>query len=132
MTSAVQCVWSSAGRAGSTYGLSSNPRKRWWEVFILVYSPFWILWDLCILVPFKLYEVSGTLHLKSTAASIASLARSTFGHSKYGTVALQCTQTLWACTSRVAQAVLARRHCWFSSWAHKSLCFAAKHLGVPR
>ena len=37
--------------------LASNPSKRWAEVFFLAYSPFWILWALCILVPFQLYEV---------------------------------------------------------------------------
>lgn len=26
-------------------------------MFFLLYSPFWITWALCILVPFKLYEV---------------------------------------------------------------------------
>lgn len=38
--------------------LAANPSKRWTEVFFLAYSPFWILWALCILVPFQLYEVS--------------------------------------------------------------------------
>lgn len=37
--------------------LAANPSKRWAEVFYLAYSPFWILWALCILVPFQLYEV---------------------------------------------------------------------------
>ena len=37
--------------------LSANPGKRWTEVFFLAYSPFWIVWALCILVPFQLYEV---------------------------------------------------------------------------
>ena len=37
--------------------LATNPSKRWAEVFFLAYSPFWILWALCILVPFQLYEV---------------------------------------------------------------------------
>ena len=36
---------------------ASNPGKRWTEGFFLLYSPFWILWALGILVPFKLYEV---------------------------------------------------------------------------
>ena len=38
---------------------ASNPGKRWTEGFFLLYSPFWILWALGILVPFKLYEVGG-------------------------------------------------------------------------
>ena len=36
--------------------LSSNPAKRWTEIFFLLYSPFWIIWCLLILVPFKLYD----------------------------------------------------------------------------
>jgi hypothetical protein len=40
--------------------LAANPSKRWAEVFFLAYSPFWILWALCILVPFQLYEVGNT------------------------------------------------------------------------
>ena len=37
---------------------SHNPRKRWTELLLLLYSPFWITWALVILVPFRLYEVS--------------------------------------------------------------------------
>jgi cycloeucalenol cycloisomerase len=44
--------------AGGSLWLASNPSKRWAEVFFLAYSPFWILWALCILVPFHLYDVS--------------------------------------------------------------------------
>ncbi|KAF6255411.1 cyclopropyl isomerase-like protein [Scenedesmus sp. NREL 46B-D3] len=36
--------------------LAANPSKRWAEVFFLAYSPFWVAWALCILVPFQLYE----------------------------------------------------------------------------
>uniref|UniRef100_A0A7S3R8E8 Cycloeucalenol cycloisomerase n=1 Tax=Dunaliella tertiolecta TaxID=3047 RepID=A0A7S3R8E8_DUNTE len=39
--------------------LASNPSKRWAELFFLAYSPFWILWALCILVPFQLFEYCG-------------------------------------------------------------------------
>jgi hypothetical protein len=44
---------------GSSQSLwhASNPSKRWTELFYLAYSPFWILWALCVLVPFQLYEV---------------------------------------------------------------------------
>jgi hypothetical protein len=42
--------------AGSVW-LAANPSKRWAEVFFVAYSPFWIAWALCILVPFQLYEV---------------------------------------------------------------------------
>ena len=36
--------------------LSPNPAKAWTERFFLLYSPVWITWCLCILVPFKLYD----------------------------------------------------------------------------
>ncbi|KAL6759528.1 cyclopropyl isomerase-like protein [Haematococcus lacustris] len=39
--------------------LAINPGKRWTEVFFLLYSPFWIVWALCIIVPFQLYEHAG-------------------------------------------------------------------------
>lgn len=38
--------------------LAPSPGKRWTELFFLAYSPSWIIWCLCILVPFKIYEVS--------------------------------------------------------------------------
>lgn len=37
--------------------LGGSPGKRWTEVFFLAYSPFWMIWALCVLVPFKMYEV---------------------------------------------------------------------------
>ena len=46
-----------AGSSGSLW-LAQDPSKRWAEVFFLVYSVFWILWALCILVPLELYEVN--------------------------------------------------------------------------
>ncbi|KAF8063107.1 CPI1 [Scenedesmus sp. PABB004] len=42
---------------GRSAWLASNPSKRWAEVFYLAYSPFWITWALCVLVPFKLYDL---------------------------------------------------------------------------
>lgn len=36
--------------------LAKNKAKRWTEVFFFFYSFSWILWCLCILVPFKLYD----------------------------------------------------------------------------
>ena len=36
---------------------AADPSKRWAEAFFLTYSPFWMVWALCIVVPFKLYEV---------------------------------------------------------------------------
>ncbi|KAK9909776.1 hypothetical protein WJX75_007309 [Coccomyxa subellipsoidea] len=35
---------------------AASPGKRWTELFVLIYSPFWIIWALGILVPFQLYE----------------------------------------------------------------------------
>ena len=46
-----------AAQGTDSLWLAQNPSKRWMEVFYLAYSPFWILWALCILVPFQLYEV---------------------------------------------------------------------------
>lgn len=46
---------SNANMAGQW--LSNNPSKRWTEVFMLAYSPCWILWALCVFVPLQLYEV---------------------------------------------------------------------------
>ena len=37
--------------------LSNNPSKRWAELFFLLYSPFWIVWALVVLVPLQLFEV---------------------------------------------------------------------------
>ena len=37
--------------------LAEDAGKRWTEVFFLVYSPFWMIWALCVLVPFRLYDV---------------------------------------------------------------------------
>eukprot|EP00879_Flechtneria_rotunda_P033226 GHRR01036776.1.p1 GENE.GHRR01036776.1~~GHRR01036776.1.p1 ORF type:complete len:245 (+),score=51.51 GHRR01036776.1:384-1118(+) len=53
---------------GSSW-LAANPSKRWTEVFFLSYSPFWILWALCILVPFQLYE-----HLDENGYLLVGLA----------------------------------------------------------
>jgi len=38
---------------------STNPSKRWTEMFFLFYSPFWITLCLLIIVPFKVYEACG-------------------------------------------------------------------------
>lgn len=48
---------SAAARRGLSPWLAPSPGKRWTELFFLLYSPTWILWCLCILVPFKIYEV---------------------------------------------------------------------------
>lgn len=49
----------SGGRRLSPW-LAPSPGKRWTELFFLAYSPSWIIWCLCILVPFKIYEVRGS------------------------------------------------------------------------
>ena len=46
-----------AAAAPHSLWFAADPSKRWAELFFLAYSPFWILWALCILVPFKLYDV---------------------------------------------------------------------------
>ena len=46
-------------RARLSPWLAPNPAKRWAELFFLAYSPTWIVWCLCILVPFKIYESLG-------------------------------------------------------------------------
>lgn len=51
---------SAAPRRGLSPWLAPSPGKRWTELFFLLYSPTWILWCLCILVPFKIYERLGT------------------------------------------------------------------------
>lgn len=45
------------GRGKLSPWLAPTPGKRWTELFFLAYSPSWIIWCLCILVPFKIYEV---------------------------------------------------------------------------
>ncbi|KAI3423819.1 hypothetical protein D9Q98_009655 [Chlorella vulgaris] len=52
---------SAAGSGGKRLSpwLAPTPGKRWTELFFLLYSPSWILWCLCILVPFKIYEHLG-------------------------------------------------------------------------
>ncbi|XP_078447442.1 cyclopropyl isomerase [Wolffia australiana] len=48
------------GKAGDSRSaslwFSSNPSKRWGEVFFMLYTPFWLTLCLGIVVPFKLYE----------------------------------------------------------------------------
>ena len=48
-----------ASPAAASPWLARGAGKRWTELFFLAYSPVWILWCLCILVPFKLYEGMG-------------------------------------------------------------------------
>jgi len=40
--------------------LASSAGKRWGELFFLLYSPFWIIALLGVVVPLKLYEVQIT------------------------------------------------------------------------
>ena len=52
------------------------------ECFILAYSPFWILWALCILVPFRLYDV----RLASCHSAVGlALSRSCYVNADRGT-----------------------------------------------
>ncbi|KAL2934463.1 Cycloeucalenol cycloisomerase [Bienertia sinuspersici] len=45
-----------SNRSKTNLWLSSNPSKRWGEMFFLLYTPFWLTLCLGIVVPFKLYE----------------------------------------------------------------------------
>lgn len=62
---------SSSATAAAAWGdwLAADPSKRWAEAFFLAYSPFWIVWALCVLVPFGLYE-----HLDSWGYMLVGLA----------------------------------------------------------
>ena len=59
MTTAIEKPPSTSTSTGAPRRLwtSSNPSKRWAETFFLAYSPFWMTWALCIVVPFEIYEV---------------------------------------------------------------------------
>ena len=48
--------------------LATSPAKRATEILYLIYSPFWMVWALCIVVPFRLYEVGGPDSLLSSSA----------------------------------------------------------------
>lgn len=53
----LQCNHAAAAKRAHGLWLAEDPGKRWTEVFFLAYSPFWMIWALCILVPFRLYDV---------------------------------------------------------------------------
>lgn len=46
------------GGSNEAFGpwFSTNPSKRWGEIFFLLYTPFWLTLCLGIVVPYKLYE----------------------------------------------------------------------------
>lgn len=60
--------------SSSSRWLAADPSKRWTEVFFLAYSPFWILWALCLLVPLQLFEVTPTRRAAQRARSPARCA----------------------------------------------------------
>lgn len=45
------------GQVAGNAWLAPNPSKRWCELFFLAYSPVWIAALLCVIVPFRIYEV---------------------------------------------------------------------------
>ncbi|KAL0535301.1 hypothetical protein IC582_029630 [Cucumis melo] len=51
---------STSNHHSSSLWLSSNPSKRWGELFFLSYTPFWLTLCLGIVIPFKLYEMGFT------------------------------------------------------------------------
>lgn len=59
--------------------LAPNPAKRWTELFFLAYSPVWITWVLCILVPFRLYEVGGVKRAKKMCGLLVSCPQAARG-----------------------------------------------------
>ena len=60
--------------------LATNPSKRWAEVFFLAYSPFWILWALCILVPFQLYEVGAAVAMHACSCQAGTAVQHRHAH----------------------------------------------------
>lgn len=104
--------------AGSLW-LAANPSKRWTEVFFLAYSPFWITWALCILVPFKLYDVSFST---SQCAALATSERSAATAVVVGFTFLYWVEPQPTCTALVDDsslqasnpAILQKTsvHCW--------------------
>jgi len=53
----------------------TNPGKRWTEALFLAYSPFWIAWALCIVVPLQLYEVLPCAPAQAAPASLVGPTR---------------------------------------------------------
>lgn len=93
--------------AGKSRWLAANPSKRWAEVFFLGYSPFWITWALCVLVPFQLYEVGS-----------AGRHRVHWQHAARGDVRSTCAQP--AARSQLVCALTLRLHC--------CACIASQYL----
>jgi cycloeucalenol cycloisomerase len=65
-----------AAAKGPTWLCTTNPSKRWAEVFFLAYSPLWMIWALCILVPFQLYEVRMSAWRHASDGPLPSLVHS--------------------------------------------------------
>ncbi|KAI3981699.1 hypothetical protein MKX01_020642 [Papaver californicum] len=61
--------------SSSSLWFSTNPSKRWGEMFFLFYTPFWLTLILGIVLPFKLYEDFEELGymLSSSALAIPSI-----------------------------------------------------------
>jgi hypothetical protein len=52
--------------------LAHSPAKRYTELLFLAYSPFWMVWALGVVVPFKLYEVPGLAPLSALLFVLAT------------------------------------------------------------
>ncbi len=52
--------------------LAHSPAKRYTELLFLAYSPFWMVWALGVVVPFKLYEVPGLVPLSALLFVLAT------------------------------------------------------------
>eukprot|EP01024_Parvocaulis_polyphysoides_P064674 TRINITY_DN7528_c0_g2_i2.p1 TRINITY_DN7528_c0_g2~~TRINITY_DN7528_c0_g2_i2.p1 ORF type:complete len:288 (+),score=29.47 TRINITY_DN7528_c0_g2_i2:207-1070(+) len=51
---------------------ANNPSKQWCEKFFLAYSPIWMIYCLCIIVPFQIYELFDELAYFILGVCVAS------------------------------------------------------------
>lgn len=66
------CSVSRVYTAGATpRWLAASPAKRYTELLLLTYSPFWMIWALGIVVPFKLYEARNTNNKTCAGSPVA-------------------------------------------------------------
>lgn len=64
------------GAVSKARWLAHSPAKRYTELLFLAYSPFWMVWALGVVVPFKLYEVPGLVPFLFVLATSKSYATS--------------------------------------------------------
>ena len=74
----LETITSAGPRSGGdqpSLWFGTNPGKRWTEALFLAYSPFWIAWALCVVVPLQLYEVLPCAPAQGLPAPPGRLAR---------------------------------------------------------